>query len=84
MEWLLTKGKFSLGELHKLSFSSSTISTNINSFLKNLIKKVFNKRRLLVCSEVLVCKEDREQVTKSQIVVLTRIYSLINLFLDNI
>mgnify|MGYP006893244138 CR=1 FL=1 len=82
MEWLLTKGKFSLGELHKLSFSSKTVSANINSFLKNLVQKAYDKRKLRICSHVLVCKEDRELVTKSEIVVLTKIFSLLNLALE--
>ena len=81
MEWLLTKGQFTLSELHELKFSSKVISSNVNSFLKNVIQKCFGKRSSLVCKEVLVCKEDKELVTKSQIVVIINMLSLLNLSL---
>ena len=82
MDWLLTKGKFNLAELHKLKFRSMTIAKNVNSFLKHIIKKSFDKNKSLICSQVLICKEDRELLTKSQIVVLIQIFSLLNLALE--
>jgi hypothetical protein len=84
MEWLLTKGKFSLKELHQLSFGSSTISKNINSFLRNRIQRAFIKRKGQICAEVLVCREDRELTTKSEIIVLTRLFSLLTLAMERV
>ena len=81
MAWLLTKGTFSLAELHKLQFRSKQIAENINSFLRNVIQKSFDKRKQLICDQVLVSKEDRELVTKSEIVVLVKLFKLLNLVL---
>jgi hypothetical protein len=81
MAWLLTRGTFSLAELHELKFRSNKIAENINSFLRNVIQKSFDKRKILICAQVLVSKEDREQVTKSEIVVLIKLFNLLNLVL---
>ena len=50
MAWLLTRGKFTLAELHKLKFRSQTIAQNVNSFLKHMIQKSFDRRKHLICS----------------------------------
>lgn len=46
-----------------------------------MIQKSFDKRKQLICDQVLVSKEDRELVTKSEIVVLIKLFKLLNLVL---
>jgi hydroxymethylpyrimidine/phosphomethylpyrimidine kinase len=46
-----------------------------------VIQKSFDKRKQLICDQVLVSKEDRELVTKSEIVVLIKLFKLLNLVL---
>ena len=84
MEWLLTEGKFSLKELHELKFQSGAIAKNVNTFLKQVVLKNFDKKKDQINEKVLVCKEDRELTTKSQIIVLSNVYRLLNLALETI
>jgi type II secretory pathway component PulF len=67
-----------------LQFKSSAISKNVNSFLKNVVQKTFGKKQALICHQVIICKEDRELLTKSQIVVLTQIFNLLNQALETV
>jgi hypothetical protein len=83
MHWLLTKGKFNLEELQKLNFKASVIACNINSFMTKVVKKTFLKNRELICQKVMISKEDRELLTKSQINVLISVFELMNYQLEN-
>ena len=56
-----------MSELHKLEFKSSIVSANINSFLRNVIQKSFLKNKTKIFEEVILMKEDKEILTKSQI-----------------
>lgn len=44
-----------------------------------MMKRTFDRRKDSISERVLVCKEDRESLTKAQFVVLTKLFSLLNL-----
>lgn len=79
MHWLLTKSKFTLQELSKLHFRAETIANNMRNFLIHVMKKSFTVNQTRICERVIVCKEDKETVTKSKINVLIEYFSLLNL-----
>ena len=70
-----------MSELQALEFKSSIISSNINSFLKHVLQKSFLKNKSKIFEEVLLMKEDKEVLTKSQIQMMVQMYQLLNLLL---
>ena len=84
MHWLLTKGQFSLSELLKLNFKSSVIAKNINSFMTSVVQKTFLKNKEIICQKVMVSKEDRELLTRSQINVMIHVFELMNYQIENV
>lgn len=55
----------------------------MNRFLKNVLKAVFIKNQHAICQRVMVCREDKETVTKSKINVIIEYFLLVNLLLEN-
>jgi len=84
MNWLLTRAKFSLQELTRLHFKAETIALNMRKFLLNVLKKSFTTNQQLICQRVIVCKEDKETVTKSKINVLIEYFGLLNMSLESL
>ena len=51
----------------------------MRNFLIHVLKKSFKVNQTRICERVIVCKEDKEAVTKSKINVLIEYFSLLNL-----
>jgi len=79
--WLLKVAKFSFADLEKkLRIDISTVKENIQALFDGVLAPTFAKvtRKHDSLRKMLVCKEDKEQLTKAKIRLLTQLYLLIN------
>ena len=65
------------------------VAMNLRSLFENVIWPIFTKvskaaqnQKSFTLAKLLVCKEDKEQLTKSKIRMLTKLFTLVN-FLDD-
>lgn len=90
VHWLLKVAKFNFAELQSgLRIDIVIVAMNLRALFENVIWPIFNKisaaaqnAKTFSLTKLLVCKEDKEQLTKSKIRMLTKLFTLIN-FLDD-
>ena len=86
VSWLIKTAGFYLEELRdSLKIDLRIVSGNIQEFLRHLVKPKYASmvKSANPLRKMLLCKEDKEQLIKSKIRVLTQLFVMVNAFSDD-
>jgi hypothetical protein len=75
MEFLIKKCKFTYKEITQVILNEQTWQFSLNSFINDNITPKYTKNISKSIEKVIICKEDKESITKSRIVLITQLFS---------